>query len=37
MINNYCLWQIDIKSGIVSALTFIIVIFGVLLIIIYNR
>jgi len=29
MITNYCVWQVDIKSGIVSVLTFIIVICGV--------
>jgi len=29
MITNYCVWQVDIKSVIVSVLTFIIVICGV--------
>ena len=31
MITNYCVWQVDIKSGIVSVLTFIIVLCGVTL------
>jgi len=29
MITNYCVWQVDIKSGIVSVLTFITVLCGV--------
>ena len=37
MITNYCVWQVDMKSGIVSVLTFIIVICGVILIIIHNH
>jgi len=37
MITNYCVWQVEIKSGIVSVLIFIIVIYVVLLIIIHNR
>jgi len=28
MITNYCVWQVDIKSGIVNVLTFIIVLCG---------
>jgi len=37
MITNFCVWQVDIKSGIVSVLTYNIVICDVLLIIIHNR